>query len=447
MFLNRLNAARSLLRSTAIRQTLALLSVFALITTIAWLATYWMVVRDTNRLVELRLATLADSAFTALQKNAPLPGAGHGQYLAQISSTGVQQGTLPEDFNLAGKPPGYHHLESKHESGQIDFVLLIRDTPGFRIIAGENVERLEETTDTLLLGLQLALVISVLAACVAGFWIAWKNQARLDKISSGLARVSQGDLASRINLQEGPEDDLSLLASRIDSTTARLETAMEQMRRQSANIAHDLRTPLARLRSVIEERHIALTERGEPVSGNILDTALHQIDQIDNTFNALLRIASVESGARKASFKAVNLGDLSNNVVEIFGPVVEERGQSMTVELNQPASIIADPDMIIQLIGNLIQNSLSYGSDGQKIYLRVQGTQLSLIDEGPGIPAAEREKVLQPLYQLEKQRQNEGYGLGLAMVSAICKLHDAGLSLADGRNDHGLAVTVQFPAS
>ncbi|MBX2886752.1 MAG: HAMP domain-containing histidine kinase [Granulosicoccus sp.] len=443
--MSQLDNARSFLRSTAIRQTLVLLSVFFLITTIAWLATYWVVIRDTNRLVELRLEVLMDSTFSALSNGESLPVAGPGQYLAQLPVNGVQQGALPEGFNAADKRTGFHRMESTKDSGQADYVLLVRDSPGFRIIAGENVERLEEATDILLVGLLFAIFFSVLAACVAGLWIARRNQARLDRISSGLARVSDGDLESRISLQ-GPDDDLKLLANRIDATTEQLESAMTQMRMQSANIAHDLRTPLARLRSVLEERHIALTERNEPVSEKVLASALYQIDQIGSAFNALLRIARIESGAQKSTFKAIDLGELANDVKEIFGPVIEERGQTMAVELKRPAHITGDPEMIIQLAGNLIQNALSFGVDGQKISLVVDGTQLSISDQGPGIPFDERERVLQPLYQLENPRQGEGHGLGLALVSAICKLHDAQLSLADGPGSHGLTVTVRFPS-
>lgn len=444
MFLIQAEVARSFLRSSAIRQSLALLSVFVLITTIAWLATYWMVLRDTSRLVELRLEKLIDNTFSAHKAGNPPPPTGPGQYLAQLPSNGTQRGTLPPGFDSTGKHAGYHYLESTVESGQIDYVLLIRDEPGLRFVAGENVERIEETTNILLVGLLLALSISVLAACVVGLWMARRNKARLDKIRLALARVSQGDLDSRINLQ-GPNDDLSLLASHIDTTTARLETAMTQMRIQSANIAHDLRTPLARLRSVLEEHYIALTERNEPVSEKVLEAALHQIDQIGNTFNALLRIARIESGAHKSSFEHVDLQEFANTVQETFGPVVEDRGQILSVKLNNPAHIMGDPEMIIQLVGNLIQNALNFGVAGQEISLVIDGAQLSLSDQGPGIPVEEREQVLQPLYQVEKQRQGEGYGLGLALVNAISNLHDADLSLTDGRDGHGLTVTVRFP--
>lgn len=444
MFLSRLDDARSFIRSTAIRQTLILLGVFALVTTVAWLATYWMVIRDTNRLVELRLETLIDNTVLALEKETALPQNGPGQFLALLKKSGTDRGTLPPGMSLAQKKPGIHYLESSQGSRESDYAVLIRQSNGLRIVAGENVERLEETTDIFLAGLQFALLMSLLATFAAGFWIAKRNQARLDRISLGLARVSQGELGSRIKLP-GPNDDLSLLANRIDTTTSRLETAMTQMRVQSANIAHDLRTPLARLRALLEDRHIALVDRNEPVLEEVLEDALAQIDQIVDTFNALLRIARIESGEQKSSFTLIALGDLVDNVKETFGPVIEERDQTLIVEKRQPAHVKGDPDMIIQLIGNLIQNAMRYGADAQTITLTATGADLSVSDEGPGIPIVERERVIQPLYQLEKQRQSSGYGLGLSLVNAICHLHDAQLTLTDGANGVGLTVLVSFP--
>lgn len=444
MFLNRPDDSSSFLRSTAIRQTLILLCVFGLVTTIAWLATYWMVVRDTNRLVELGLDSLVENTIAAIESGNSLPETRPGHSLALLQLGDLKQGTLPPDFLLTGKSNGYHHLESIQGSGKTDFVVLIRQAAGYHIVASENVERLEETTDILLAGLQIALVTSLLATSVAGFWIARRDQARLDKISAGLARVSQGKLDTRITLP-GPTDDLSLLANHIDVTTARLETTMTQMRVQTANIAHDLRTPLARLRALLEDCQTALTDRKEPVDEKVLEGALYQIDQIVGTFNALLRIARIESGEQKSSFVSFALGELVDNVVEIFGPVIEEQGQTLTVEKNSPAHITGDPDMIIQLLGNLIQNALRYGANDQEISLAVNGALMIISDQGPGIPFDERERVLQPLYQREKQRQGEGYGLGLALVSAICNLHDAKLSLTDGPTGSGLTVTVHFP--
>ena len=442
---NRFEPIRQALRSTAIRQALILLGIFALFTSIIWLATYAVVVRDTQKLVKDRLDTLVNNAEQALETSGTLPETQSGQYLLVLEEGNKQRGEFPDKLSLDNKPAGFHHMESSVGSGQTDYVVLIRNTNTARIHAAENIERLEDTTDIFLAGLQFALLTSLLATFVAGFWIARRHQARLDKISEGLKRVSSGELSSRIQLKGPKDDDLSLLADRIDETTSRLESTMTQMRVQTANIAHDLRTPLARLRAMLEEGQNALVEKNQAVGEDVLEDALAQIDKIVDTFNAILRIARIESGAQKASFVSLSLSDLANIVRETFGPVVEDHGQSLVVEIRSPGTVKGDRDMIIQLLGNLIQNSLRHGAKEQQITLRVEGLQLSVSDQGPGIPVEERDRVLQPLYQREKQRQSEGVGLGLALVNAICDLHNAVLTLNDGPDGVGFRVSVTFP--
>lgn len=445
MFLSQFEFVRIALRSTAIRQMLFLLGVFALFTTAVWLATYFLVVRDARQLVEDRLERLINNASIAPAEDTfqatPLPG----QYLARLQNESVQQGTLPPEFSLAGRRSGgFHHLESSVRSGQTDYVVLIRDVDDARFIAAENVERLEEMTDIFLDGLTLALLMSLLATTIAAISIARRHQARIDNISRGLERVSHGELDSRITL-DGPNDDLYLLADRINGTVARLDRTIAQLRVQTANIAHDLRTPLARLRALLEQRHLALVHQGQVVDEQVLEDALIQIDQIVETFNAILRIARLERGEQKASFLPVDLGRLVDVVEEIFGPVVEDLGHSLVVTKTASASIQCDQDLIVQLLGNLIQNSLRHGADGQTITLCADRRQLSVSDQGPGIPIDQRERVLQPHYQRTQHRPSEGFGLGLALVNAICDMHGAALSLEEAPNGHGLKVIVKFP--
>ena len=276
-----------------------------------------------------------------------------------------------------------------------------------------------------------------------GLWIARRSQERVNAISTGLAKVAQGDLGARITLDGN--DDLSLLANRIDSTAARLETAMTQMRVQSSNIAHDLRTPLARLRAQLESNLLALIEHERQVEVHDLEDALEQIDRITGTFAALLRLARIECGAGRNSFQTVRLKDLIAEIIDTYGPVVEEAGQTLDVAIRDATTISGDHDMLVQLLANLIQNALRYGANNQAIGIEVHGPRLIITDEGPGVPFDQRENVLQPLHQGEATRQGEGFGLGLALVRAICELHGAELSLSDGPNGRGLRVTVKFP--
>lgn len=421
------NHARAVLRLSAVRQTLWLLSLFSLITVIAWGSTYWLVQRETLSSVDERLATRMQVAVEALTRGQPLPAPADGQS-AELTDGGLGD--------------GYKTVDS--EQPRIEFRYLVRTIPQGQIRLGENTERLEELLDILAGGMQLTLIGTLFATALAGLWLARRGQARLGAINDGLAKIAQGHLNTRIALT-GPNDDLTLLANRIDATAERLEDAMTQMRVQSSNIAHDLRTPLARLRAQLESNLLAVAESKRVVGEDELGEALEQIDQITATFEALLRLARIESGAGREAFDEVDLLDLVNRLEETFGPVLESDGRVLMVEATDAAKVTGDGDMLFQLFANLIQNAMRHGTGGKSVTVRVQGSHIEVIDEGPGIPLAEREKVLQPLYQEETTRQGDGVGLGLSLVRAIADLHDATLSLSEGSNGRGLTVSLRFP--
>ncbi len=421
MFLNRL---KWLIRLSALRQALVLLTLFSLISIIAWGGTYWLVQREMVRAVDGRLSARMELAVAALEAGQPLPVPDDGESAALI-----------ETANRLG------FWTDPAEGAETRY--LQRQTPQGVILLGENTERQEEQRDILATGLQFSLLGSLFAAGFAALWMARRAQNRLNIITDGLADVARGQLDKRIVLPG--HDDLNLVADRINATTGRLEQALTDMRVQSSNIAHDLRTPLARLRAEIETALTSLVEQNRAVTEDDLGEALAQIDRITGTFEALLRLSRIESGAGRAGFAPVPLDGLISRVLETFSPVVEAAGHALVVKKTTPATVQGDPDLLMQLMANLIQNALRYGSEGQTITLRCHETLLSISDEGPGIPFADRDRVLQPLYQGETERQGEGFGLGLSLVRAIAELHDAELSLADGPNGRGLTVTIRFP--
>jgi signal transduction histidine kinase len=172
---------------------------------------------------------------------------------------------------------------------------------------------------------------------------------------------------------------------------------------------------------------------------------LTQVDHIVGTFDALLRLAKIENTARQEAFTEINLGTLAEQLVTVFGPVIEDSGHRITLTLRDPQTVRADADLLLQLGANLIQNALRYGAEGQTIAIAVQGRQFTISDQGPGIPLDERKKVLEPLYRLSDTRQSDGFGLGLSLVRAICDLHEADLTLSDAADGPGQRVGVRFP--
>ncbi|MEM9248584.1 MAG: HAMP domain-containing sensor histidine kinase [Pseudomonadota bacterium] len=429
-----MNRLSGFLRLSAVRQTLSLLALFSLISVVAWGGTYWLVQREMLRTVDSRLEGRLQAAVAALSAGAPMPPPGDGQTAEIIGPEARSQ----EPFRARD---GFFTRDLR--PGGIEMRYLLRTTEQGRILLGENTERQEELRDILAAGMQLSLLSTLLVTALAGAWMARRGQTRLNTISQGLANVARGHFDTRISL-EG-QDDLSLLADRINATTERLDEAMTQMRVQASNIAHDLRTPLARLRAEIESRLGEAANLDQPVSPEMLAGALDQIDQITGTFDALLRLARIESGAGREAFSRIELGALVGEVRDIFGPVIEDAGQTLEVVVQQAEPVHGDRDLLVQLLANLIQNALRYGAEGQTVRLQAFGRRLSVSDEGPGIPVAEREIVLQPLYQGEASRQGLGAGLGLSLVNAIATLHGAELSLADGPHGRGLTVKVHFP--
>lgn len=455
MFLNRFDALRRHLDSrlsvfhlpvfqlpvfqlSAFRQALVLLGVFSLISITAWGGTYWLIQREMARVVDARLSARMEAALQALAAGQALPLPEDGETIRLIPGAG-RQGfwTDPEQGE-----------ETRYLQAQ---------TPQGLLQLSENTERQDELRDILAAGMQISLLGSLLAAGGATLWMARRSQRRLNAITDGLAEIAQGRLDRRIPVQGSVQgnDDLGLVARRINLTADRLEQAMTDMRVQSSNIAHDLRTPLARLRAEIERAQAAQPETGRPdgtgppAPPGDLGAALEQIDRITETFDALLRLSRIESGAGRAGFGPVALGALLDRLAETYGPVIEAEGQQLRIDMQAPAKVQGDADLLMQLLANLIQNALRYGSGGatvsQVITLRCHGGLISVSDQGPGIPLADRDRVLQPLYQQEQHRQGPGFGLGLSLVRAIAELHSAQLSLSDGPEGRGLTVTVRFP--
>ncbi len=421
-----LNRYRGIWRLSAVRQALSLLGVFTAISFLAWGGTFWLVHREMLQAVDARLEERMDAATQMLAEDRGLPAPADGQTASLVSND------WPEGF-----------LTSNSDGPGPEMRYLMRTTPSGNILLGENTERQDELSDILAGGMRVSLLASLVITVITGLWMARRSQARLGLVNSGLAKVARGQLETRISL-EG-EDDLSLLAERINDTTERLDHAMTQMRVQASNIAHDLRTPLARLRAQIESNLTALIEKDRPVTPDDLGAALEQIDHINGTFNALLRLARIESGAGRDGFVRVDLGAIADQVADTFSPVLEDAKQSLVISVDSAGHTFGDPELIAQLIANLLQNAMRYGPDGQQISLAVNGPCVSVLDQGPGIPLSEREKVMQPLYQGQSTRQGPGFGIGLSLVRAISEMHGAKFSLSDGDEGRGLAVTVEFP--
>lgn len=313
------------------------------------------------------------------------------------------------------------------------------------LLVGDGNSDVEETQDLLLDGLWWGLALTLTSALVGGIWLGTSAQRRIDALEMALAAVSRGDLATRIPLSSSG-DDLDHVAGRINATLDHLQGAVATLSQVSTDIAHDLKTPIGRISQRLETvRQPATTI---DAYRDAIDEVRGDLDGVIATFEALLRIAQIEGGARKARFTSVDLKEVLIRVVEAYEYVGEDSNHRITADLSAQAgpSVRGDRELLTQLFANLIENCLRHCPSGSVINVSLRTAsgvaEVSVNDNGPGIPLLERDRVFRRLYRLQKSRTTAGNGLGLSLVAAIAALHDANIELGD--NQPGLAVSLRF---
>jgi signal transduction histidine kinase len=220
---------------------------------------------------------------------------------------------------------------------------------------------------------------------------------------------------------------------------------MESLRQVSSSIAHDLRTPLSRLRQYLEDVRLFAGGPGELQSA--IDQAIAESDTLLSTFSALLRISQVESKSRRSGFKTVYLSGLFEKIAEAYAPVIEEAGKTLRSRIAAGASLTGDEELLTQMLANLVENAIKHTPTGAAISLTLEENSSLLVgcvaDSGPGIPEPERKRVFERFYRLDRSRTTPGSGLGLSLVAAVADLHGIAVTLEDNRP--GLRAVLQFP--
>ena len=313
---------------------------------------------------------------------------------------------------------------------------------GFHLLVGRDIHDLELAKRRIVSALVWGLLITVVLAMIGGTMMTRSTVRRLEAITRTSREIMAGDLSRRIP-EDGSGDDFDLVAVSLNAMLARIETLMEEVKRVSDNIAHDLKTPLTRLKGDLEQLEAELDGRQpEP-----LQRALEEADGLLATFSALMRIARIESGARRAAFAEVDLATVVSDAVSLYRALADERGQTLSLRIVQRPHLSGDRDLLFQVLANLLDNAIKFTPDGGDIEVELDSADaqalLTIADAGPGIPEKYRDKVLQRFYRLEQSRSTPGNGLGLSLAAAVVKLHDGTLRLRD--NNPGLRVEMQFP--
>jgi len=316
---------------------------------------------------------------------------------------------------------------------------------GFYLLVGRDIHELEETQRLIVRTLGWGLAITLVLALAGGSLMTRSMVRRIETINDTSGEIMSGDLARRIPT-DGSGDDFDQLTERLNSMLDRIQASMDDVRRVSDNIAHDLRTPLARLRNKLEQMKNALAEGGP--ERTLAEEAVAEADALLATFKSLLRIARVESGERRAGFAQLDMSRLLQDVAELYEPVIEECGHKLSIDIEPSVQVNGDRDLLFQAIANLLDNAAKYtppsGLIELKLHCKSGQAQIGVTDNGPGIPESLHDTVLQRFFRMEESRTTPGNGLGLSLVAAVAQIHDAELRLQD--NGPGLRAILRLPA-
>jgi signal transduction histidine kinase len=311
----------------------------------------------------------------------------------------------------------------------------------YRLLVGRDLTERRQFQRIIQLSLGGALAIVVLLGSLGGVISGRYLLRRLDAINATSSEILAGSFDRRVPVSRRG-DEFDRLAQNLNQMLERIEQLMTGMREVTDNVAHDLRSPLTRLRGQLE---LALSDQ-PPGSERRqwLDQAIAELDGLLGTFNALLSIAKAEAGSGRAGFQRLALADIARDVAELYQPLAEEKGIALTVHFVAGQTVLGDRHLLSQALANLLDNAIKYTPAGGRVNVAVvPGRRVIIADTGPGIPPEARGKVLDRFVRLEQSRSTPGSGLGLSLVAAVAKLHQAKLSLED--NGPGLRVSLEFP--
>lgn len=325
---------------------------------------------------------------------------------------------------------------------------------GMRILVGRDLDEPEKFGAIVRQALVIALGIMGVGALIIWFGIGRNALARIDRMSGATQKIMAGDLSQRLPVI-GSGDEFDRMSESLNAMLGRMEKLDEGLRQVSDNIAHDLKTPLTRLRNKAEAGLAGA--KTAKATREALEEVISESDQLIRTFNALLMISRVESGSAVAEMSELDLSAIAADSVELYEPVAEDAGLSLTAAISPDIRIRGNRELIGQAIFNLIDNAVKYGDNpdgaGLTLSLARDGgkVRLSVADHGKGIPADKRDDVVRRFVRLDQSRSKPGTGLGLSLVDAVMELHGGKLELSDtdakDGERRGLTATMVFPAS
>jgi len=459
-------ALGKLLRTTAFKLTLVYLGIFVLFA--ASLLAYFAL--NTRRLITEQITATVNREVNGLSEQYGQGGLRRLVTVVDVRSrrpgSSLYLVTTPSGEGLAGNvgslEPGvldrpgwletnYHRLESPEGADHRALVRVVQLPGGFHLLVGRDLDERERLFGIVVNAGQWSLALVIVLGLLGGFFVSRRVLSRIDAMTGTAQTIMAGDLSGRLPVA-GTGDELDRLADNVNAMLDRIEALMRGLKEVSDNIAHDLKTPLTRLRNRCEQALRSAT--GEASYRAALESTIAESDDLIRTFDALLMIARAESGQARENMTEFDASEIARDVGELYEPVADEKGIALKIDAPAAAPVRGNRELVSQALANLIDNAIKYagpngkvngvpaeivvraGDDGERI-------TLSVADRGPGIPNADRGRVVERFVRLEQSRSEPGSGLGLSLASAVARLHGGELKLED--NHPGLRTTIALP--
>jgi signal transduction histidine kinase len=464
-------ALGKLLRTTAFRLTLVYLVVFSFFA--AFLLGYFAF--NTRRLINEQIATIVSGELQVLQVQ--YNQAGIRRLVAAVDVRSRRPGsslylvTTPVGEGLAGNvgslEPGilesegwvetaYRRLEEPESAEHNALVRVTRLPGGIRILVGRDLDERERMLHIVALAGRWSVAIVIVLGIAGGVFVSRRVLKRVEAMTGTTQTIMAGDLSGRLSVI-GSGDEFDRLAVNLNGMLERIESLMRGLKEVTDNIAHDLKTPLTRLRNRCEAA--LRTANSETEFRRVLEDTIEESEGLIRTFDALLMIARAESGEVREGMAEFDVAEVARDVSELYEPLAEDKGLTLEVKAKQHAAVKGNRELVSQALANLVDNAIKYAAPSTKVSSgTVNGERsgilvtadaeqdrivLTVSDHGPGIPSADRSRVVDRFVRLERSRSLPGSGLGLSLVSAVARLHGGELKLED--NAPGLRARISLP--
>jgi len=408
---------------------------------------------ETDYLINLYKSGALPELLEAIQRRNQIDTYGRFYYLANNESASTSEVDNDEDMpirlrsmrshttknmgDVADLPPGSARAFNPVRVAETQLANGLKLTIGHEI---SDEKALLDHTFSLVVG---ATLLTLFFSLIGGVWIGMRMLRRIDSVNRTASEIMSGDLSQRLSVT-ARNDEFDEIATKLNEMLNRIEDLMKSMQQVTNNVAHDLRSPLTRLRNRLE---VTLLEERDPESyREEMEGAIGDADSLIHTFNAMLSIARLEAGIDGAQWSEAPIGDLIEELSELYEAVAEESGLQFSAHINNNPIYYCNRHLIGQAVTNLLDNAMNYTPLPGKVSIEITGNddefEIIVRDSGPGIPAEERERVFERFVRLENERNSPGNGLGLSLVQAVVRIHRANLKLDD--NNPGLVVSLCF---